>query len=29
MTQVINHALGYKIIHNPGYEQSYNLGYDL
>ena len=25
MTQVINHDLGYKIVHNPGYD--YDLGY--
>ena len=25
MTQVINHDLGYKIVHNPGYD--FDLGY--
>ena len=25
MTQVINHTLGYKIVHNPGYD--FDLGY--
>ena len=25
MTQVINHNLGYKIVHNPGYD--FDLGY--
>ena len=25
MTQIINHDLGYKIVHNPGYD--YDLGY--
>ena len=25
MTQVINHDLGYKIVHNPGY--NFELGY--
>ena len=26
MTQVINHDLGYKIAHNPGYD--FDLGYE-
>ena len=26
MTQVINHNLGYKIAHNPGYD--FDLGYE-
>ena len=25
MTQVINHDLGYRIVHNPGYD--FDLGY--
>ena len=26
MTQVINHTLGYEIVHNPGYD--FDLGYE-
>jgi len=26
MTQVINHDLGYEIVHNPGYD--FDLGYE-
>ena len=27
MTQVINHNLGYKIVHNPGPGYDFDLGY--